>query len=155
MFLEHPEMPEANDAITHQVLDGRVYKLRRMTSSEFVRFMQKIKLVKGKMLTKCWQWTGVTHREYGIFCTQQVNVWTHRLSYTHFKGEIPKGHVIDHRCENRGCCNPDHLGSATLSQNNLRSFWRKADTVNLRLPYCWKEEKVFYQKGDHHIQRLE
>ncbi len=43
--------------------------------------------------------------------------YVHRLSYRHFKGRIPKGRHILHSCDNRSCCNPDHLSAGTRSQN--------------------------------------
>lgn len=32
-------------------------------------------------------------------------------------GEIPKGHVIRHKCDVRACINPEHLESGTQKQN--------------------------------------
>lgn len=41
----------------------------------------------------------------------------HRLAYMVWVGNIPKGMEIDHRCENRRCYNPQHLGAITHAQN--------------------------------------
>ena len=43
-----------------------------------------------------------------------------RLAYELAKGAIPIGHVIDHRCRNRGCLNPSHLEAVTDSVNTIR-----------------------------------
>jgi hypothetical protein len=44
----------------------------------------------------------------------------HRIIYqnTYLKGEeIPKGSVICHRCDNKSCCNPEHLFLGTQNDN--------------------------------------
>jgi hypothetical protein len=74
----------------------------------------------------CWMWTAsLKGNGYGSFSvTHGRSVLAHRLSYEHFKGEIPKGMVVRHRCpysdgdrENRLCVNPDHLEVGTQKQN--------------------------------------
>ena len=37
----------------------------------------------------------------------------HRFAYSELVGDIPKGHHIHHICENKKCCNPEHLVSVT------------------------------------------
>jgi hypothetical protein len=45
-------------------------------------------------------------------------VWrTHVLVYTLLKGPVPQGHVLDHTCRVRVCCNPDHLEPVTQLTN--------------------------------------
>lgn len=66
--------------------------------------------------TGCWNWTASRAQGYG---QQAVGVLhqtvgrraerAHRLTYTLLVGEIPKGMHLHHTCENRACCNPDHL----------------------------------------------
>ena len=54
----------------------------------------------------CWLWGGAwTGAGYGHFRGERA----HRVSYRHFKGEIPEGAHIHHRCEVRCCVNPEHL----------------------------------------------
>jgi hypothetical protein len=41
----------------------------------------------------------------------------YRHFYVRYKGKIPKGNVIRHTCDNRLCCNPEHLIPGTQKEN--------------------------------------
>lgn len=65
----------------------------------------------------CWNWTGSTDGRYGqIFYCRRL--WkSHRVSWTVFRGPIPEGLNVLHRCDNTRCINPDHLFLGTQSDN--------------------------------------
>jgi hypothetical protein len=74
----------------------------------------------------CWQWLGSLDRKgYGRTIIgsrtdgSRTTVKVHRVAWELFRGPIPAGMQIDHRCRNRRCFNPDHLRVATPRENNL------------------------------------
>lgn len=70
--------------------------------------------------TDCWEWQGARLKGYGLFGVGPKLYYTHRYTYTHDKGPIQKGMVIDHLCVNPACCNPEHLEVVTRAENNRR-----------------------------------
>lgn len=68
----------------------------------------------------CWLWTGTTNEYgYGIFLLPgEKPIRAHRYAYELWKGQIPEGRVVMHRCDNPPCVNPDHLDLGTKLDNN-------------------------------------
>lgn len=67
----------------------------------------------------CWEWQGAKDRyEYGVMGRDTKVVKAHRLAYEYANGEIPEPLCVCHTCNNRGCCNPNHLYLDTPIGNN-------------------------------------
>lgn len=88
---------------------------------ELDRFKSKYRVDEA---TGCWLWTASTVPsprgpgfERGQFSIAGKPILAHRASYLMFKGEIPEGLEVCHRCDVPRCVNPDHLFVGTRSDN--------------------------------------
>lgn len=84
---------------------------------------------------ECWPWIGTVNKNshYGTFTANRdgtaFTLYAHRLAWIATNGLIPAGYTIDHRCENRLCCNPAHMLLATLSENSRRGSAKRFVTL--------------------------
>lgn len=81
--------------------------------------------------SECWEWTGaVGGTGYGSFGIE-TKKWglSHRVAWALTNGDIPVGMYVCHRCDNRGCCRPDHLFLGTAS-DNCSDMWEKSRQHN-------------------------
>lgn len=68
--------------------------------------------------TGCWLWQmSCNPKGYGRLWWNGKPDRVHRLAYTAYKGEIPKGLVVRHTCDTPQCCNPEHLVVGTIRDN--------------------------------------
>lgn len=73
----------------------------------------------------CHLWTGPHSGNgrgggYGRMCLDGQTVATHLVAFTHYYGYIPSKKQVDHLCNNRLCCNPQHLELVTHLTNQRR-----------------------------------
>lgn len=61
---------------------------------------------------------------YGRISINGFTSAVHRVVYTHFFGYIPNKKQIDHKCNQRKCCNPDHLEMVSHLENQKRRIKR-------------------------------
>lgn len=59
---------------------------------------------------ECWLWQSATGDDgYGRFHNKSGDRLAHRVAYSLACGEIPKGGLVLHKCDVKGCVNPSHL----------------------------------------------
>ena len=95
--------------------------------------------------TGCWNWIAMRSPSgYGLCMYKKKKFRTHRLVYTLVIGKIPDGLDIHHKCENRLCCNPEHLLPLTRSENS-KLVTRKG-VLRRKLNFNSASEYVFFGK---------
>jgi HNH endonuclease len=74
----------------------------------------------------CWGWCGSLHSDgYGLIGIKRraegyrKNFYAHRVSWKMFRGPIPKGLFVLHKCDNPPCTNPKHLFLGTNKDNMI------------------------------------
>jgi hypothetical protein len=66
----------------------------------------------------CWIWMGA-HRAggYGSVIRNGRQNYAHRFAFEQTVGAIPEGYHVHHRCGNKLCVRPDHLGLVTAGEH--------------------------------------
>lgn len=66
----------------------------------------------------CWLWTGrVAQDGYGRIRIAKREYVASRAAYLRWKGPIPCGLWVLHKCDTPRCCNPEHLFLGTHADN--------------------------------------
>lgn len=66
----------------------------------------------------CWIWLGARRaKRYGQLRFNQKHLAAHRAAWVVYRGEIPEGLHVLHKCDTPLCINPDHLFLGTHLDN--------------------------------------
>jgi hypothetical protein len=73
---------------------------------------------------ECWEWQkGLNNYGYGLIYIKGITTLAHRFAWELINGTIPEnkkeyhGNIIMHTCDNRKCCNPNHLKLGVQADN--------------------------------------
>jgi hypothetical protein len=87
----------------------------------------------------CWPWLGHTRNGYGrLDIAGKQGVGAHRAAFESAHGCQVSSGLILHKCDNRACCNPQHLYLGDHAQNmaDMRSRNRGHQYLNASGPRC-------------------
>lgn len=122
-----------------------------LSPSDLSRFLSKVtkfQILDDPTDGPCWIWLPpVQSKGYGRFYLgrddegKQLYRGSHVISYMHYVGPIPEGWIVDHLCNNKACCAPDHLEAIpnllNLQRAHQRRPWRRVNQFETD----WREER--------------
>lgn len=106
-------------------------------SDELARFEAKIH---PEPNSGCWLWTGCIVGGYGQFTLEgRALIYAHRYSFLRWRGPIPDGLIVCHKCDTRPCVNPDHLFLGTHKDNSEDMVAKGRSGAQVH-PSLWREK---------------
>lgn len=87
-------------------------------------------------INDCWLWMGTLNRYgYGCFSHENKRQSSHRASWEIYRGAIPDGLLVCHKCDVRNCVNPEHLFLGTPKDNMVDMINKGRQVRVTKVPY--------------------
>ena len=128
-----------------------------MTTDIEQRFMSKIL---PEPNSGCWLWmAAVNFHGYGRFNMGKKRggiMKSHRVAWEIYRGRIPEGLHVLHKCDIPACVNPDHLFLGTHT-DNMQDMTLKGKNFQLRKTHCLRgheftESNIYPYRGYRHCR---
>lgn len=115
-----------------KLFDGSYNNFRNYCNEPQLKRTQEISLewIKTNCVideNQCWNWGKAKTNGYGQITYNGKSYLTHRLVYELNNQELPDLLLVRHKCDNKSCCNPEHLELGTHSDNSNDVIIRKSD----------------------------
>ena len=83
----------------------------------------------------CWLWTGSSHKNgYGQTYVEGRSSLAHRVAWMIGHGNIPRGLMVLHHCDNRWCVNYERCLFLGTNADNMNDAWSKGRGIAPVLP---------------------
>jgi hypothetical protein len=110
------------------------------------RFLDPIARIESRIeripIAGCWIYLGCMGSKtgYGALSVNGREMMAHRASYLAYRGPIPNGLCVLHRCDVRSCVNPEHLFLGTKRDNtqDMMAKGRRAPSPASLRTHCPK-----------------
>lgn len=108
-------------------------KIPKVDDEAKKRFWDKVKKNEGN---GCWIWMGGKNQKgYGRFSIGGKLYAAHRVAYRWSYGNVPKGKLLCHSCNNPSCVRPSHLSPCTDQENTNEAVgngsYTKGDVITI------------------------
>lgn len=131
----------------------------RKRTTTLIRFEEKFQK---RDIDECWPWKaalkGPKGNQYGNF-RMSKNIGAHQASWLLYKGDIPPGAYVLHKCDNPICVNPNHLflGNAKINSDDCHMKGRGPVTSQFKSQFpdeLVAEIRRSYQDGEGGYMKL-
>lgn len=104
----------------------------------------------------CWLWKGGrtgTNQEYGAHSFRNQLHTAHRWSYILFIGPVTDEIVVDHKCLNTLCVNPEHLQLLTSWESLQKRPLMRKNVSECKNGHPYTNDNSYYYQGNKQCRR--